>query len=32
VATDFYQCGACDAGYAVDVSTGAWKRWMTDDD
>lgn len=29
--TEFYQCGACDAGFALNVATGKWKRWVGDD-
>jgi hypothetical protein len=32
VAIEFYQCDACDSGYALNVATGQWKRWVTDDD
>jgi hypothetical protein len=29
--TEFYQCRACDSGFALNVATGKWKRWMDDD-
>jgi uncharacterized protein with PIN domain len=31
VATEFYQCGACDSGYALNPATGKWRNWMADD-
>jgi hypothetical protein len=31
VTTDFYQCGACDAGFAQNLATGKWQRWVGDD-
>ena len=29
--TEFYQCIACDSGFAFSASTGRWKPWVTDD-
>ena len=29
--TEFYQCRACDTGYALNPGTGAWKPWATDE-
>ncbi len=31
VTTEFYQCRACDSGYAHTPSTGAWKPWIADE-
>ena len=31
VETEFYQCVACDSGYARSPSTGKWKPWMADE-
>ena len=31
VTTEFYQCSACDSGFALDVATGKWKRWLDAD-
>lgn len=30
--TEFYQCRACDAGYAFNRSEGKWKAWVGDDE
>jgi hypothetical protein len=32
VVMEFYQCPACDAGYAINVGTGQWKPWIPDED
>lgn len=32
VRTEFYRCPACDSGYALDLGTGKWKRWLADED
>ena len=32
VATEFYQCSACDSGYALNPETGVWKLWAADDE
>ena len=32
LATEFYQCRACDSGYALNPATGKWKPWVTDGD
>ena len=29
--TEFYQCRACDSGYAHSPATGAWKPWAADE-
>lgn len=29
--TEFYQCDACDSGYALDVAAGTWKFWAADE-
>ena len=29
--TEFYQCTACDSGYALNPATGKWKRWISDE-
>jgi hypothetical protein len=31
VVTEFYQCVACDSGYAFSASTGRWKPWVADE-
>jgi uncharacterized protein with PIN domain len=31
MATEFYQCRACDSGYAFNPATGKWKAWMADE-
>jgi hypothetical protein len=31
VETEFYQCVACDSGFARSPSTGKWKPWMADE-
>ncbi len=31
VTTEFYQCRACDSGYAHNPGTGAWKHWAADE-
>jgi hypothetical protein len=31
VTTEFYQCRACDSGYAHTVATGSWKPWTPDE-
>lgn len=30
--TEFYQCRACDAGFAFTPATGKWKPWVGDED
>lgn len=32
VTTEFYQCRACDSGYAFNRATGKWKPWVADDE
>jgi hypothetical protein len=32
VTIEFYQCDACDSGFALNPATGKWKRWVTEDD
>ena len=32
VAVEFYECSACDSGYALNLTTGKWRRWAGDDD
>ena len=29
--TEFYQCRACDSGYALNVAAGTWKPWAADE-
>jgi len=29
--TEFYQCRACDSGYALNPATGTWKAWAADE-
>jgi hypothetical protein len=29
--TEFYQCSACDAGFALNVATGKWKPWVSEE-
>jgi hypothetical protein len=29
--TEFYQCGACDSGFAFNPLTGTWKNWAADE-
>ncbi len=29
--TEFYQCRACDSGFALNPATGRWKPWATDE-
>jgi hypothetical protein len=31
VTTEFYECTACDSGFALNPATGKWKRWVGDD-
>jgi hypothetical protein len=31
VTTEFYQCRACDSGYAFNPGTRKWKPWAADD-
>lgn len=31
VTIEFYQCRACDSGYAHNPGTGAWKPWVADE-
>jgi hypothetical protein len=31
VTTEFYQCGACDSGFALNPATGKWKGWSPDE-
>jgi hypothetical protein len=31
VTTEFYQCGACDSGFSLNVASGAWKSWVADE-
>jgi len=31
ITTEFYQCRACDSGYALNVATGTWKAWAADE-
>ena len=28
---EFYMCGVCDAGYALNVNTGIWTPWLGED-
>jgi hypothetical protein len=30
--TQFYECGACDSGYAFNPANGKWKPWIGDGD
>ena len=32
LATEFYECGACNACYALNLATGKWKPWVGDED
>jgi hypothetical protein len=29
--TEFYQCSACDSGFVLNVATGKWKPWVSED-
>ena len=29
--TEFYQCRACDSGYALNLAGGTWKTWAADE-
>ncbi len=29
---EFYVCGACDGGYALNIDTGKWKPWSPPED
>jgi hypothetical protein len=31
VTTEFYQCAACDSGFALNVANGTWKSWVADE-
>jgi hypothetical protein len=31
VTVEFYECRACDSGFALNVGTGTWKAWMPDE-
>jgi uncharacterized protein with PIN domain len=32
LATEFYQCDACDSAYMLNPVTGKWKAWVADDE
>lgn len=32
LATEFYQCGACDSGYVLNPATGKWKASVVNDE
>jgi hypothetical protein len=31
ITTEFYQCRACDSGYALNLAAGTWKPWAADE-